>query len=519
MKKSISFLVAVTVALGIALGVFSVQPAGAACEDEGTTFRIISRDVSGTLLPGIQYAIHAENTNPDGNPYLGASIKTGTTDAGGQATFCTTATGPFAVNFYEYSASYGNYVVWSSQLSASGQTLIAEARMSYLSVIVRDGEGGLIKNVKYDVFVQAYDVDGSPIIDETALQRAKLVSDKYNTGADGEDRSYLGAGKYVVRIHGTGSTYFTLWEQNVANAAATTLDYRLGTLRVVLEDGLGGLIKDRKFDLYTQDYDVREKPIFGTLVASKLDVGSAGKYDAYVPPGTYALKITGSISGVVYSSWGIKVKSETLTKREYKLSGLRIILKENNKLAKNVAFDIGMQDTDAVGAPALKQNIYSGNTGELGYSDIYLAPGKYVLSYGTNRVYNLDVFENRFTVVDWPNVVTIRRQEMTLTNPVVNRLTLKGIADAIVRGISKVKARVSKTYRVDVQRILKPYTVSLAYSASSLRARGYNPAKVRIAYYNPKTKSWSLIGRNNTKLQRVSTSVSGAGTFVLVVTK
>lgn len=500
---------------------FAAAPAQAACRENETTIQVVSRDVNGTLLPGVNYVVHGQNTNPDGQPYLGASIASGKTDAGGQSAACVRSdAAPFAVNFYEYNASYGNRILWSESLATAGQTVTAEVRLSYLRVIVRDGESGLLKNVKYDVFVQAYDVDGSPIVDENKINQAKLVSDKYNTGASGELRSYLGAGKYVVRVHGTGSSYFYLWEQDVANTAATTLEYKLGTLRVVLEDGLGALMKNRTFDLYTQDFDVRENPIYGNLISANLDVGSTGKYDAYLPPGSYALKIPGSLPGVAYSSWRIKVESETLTKREYRLSGLRIIIKDDSeKLVKNAKFDIGIQGTDAVGAPALKQNILSATTGELGYSDAYLTPGRYVLTYGTGRVYNLDVFENRFTVVDWPGSVIIRRQEVTLTNPIANRLTLKGIADAAVRGLKSYKKRMSKTYRVDVQRIVKPYTLSFSYSASDVRSKKVDPAKLRIAYYNPKTKKWSIIGRNNTKLQRVSTSVSVPGTFLLVSTK
>jgi len=198
----------------------------------------------------------------------------------------------------------------------------------------------------------------------------------------------------------------------------------------------------------------------------------------------------------------------------------RIIIKDDaDKLLTNARFDVGIQETNAVGAPALKNNIYSANTGELGYNDVYLTPGRYVLTYGTNRVYNLDVFENRFTVVDWPGTVTIQRQEVTLTNPVVNRLTLKNVKAAAIRGVKNLKKTISKAYRVDVQRLIKPYTIIFPYNVKVLRSRGIDPAKMRIAYYNPKTKKWTVIGRNNTKLQRVSVSVSAPGTFRLVATK
>jgi hypothetical protein len=519
MKKTL-LLATTAVSLGL-FGMFAAQPAYAACTDSQTEIHVITRDVNGTLLPGVDYVLHKELTDPDSQPYLGAKIKSGTTDAGGQSTTCvSTAYAPYAINFYEYNKSYGNRVLWSDSMTVADGVITAELRFSYLNVTIRNGAGGLLKNMSFDIYEQAYDVDGFPIVDEDKINEAKLVHTNYTTGEAGRVRAYLGAGKYVVRIHGTGTSYFYLWEQDVEDSASTTLVYKLGTLRVVLEDGLGGLLKNRFFDLYTQDYDVRGKPIVGDLIASNLKVGTSGKYDAYLPEGKYALKIPGSISDSTYSSWRINVKDELLTTRTYRLSGLRVIIRNDDGLVKNARYTIGLQGTDAAGNPVVRQNVFTGTTGELGYQDVYLVPGRYVLVYGTNRVYFLDVFETRFTTVDWPRLITYRpRKGVILDSPIPNQLTVKSVRNAVFRGLPTIKHRVGKTFKVNIRHSVKPYAMSFTYQLSVLREQGINPNKLRIAYYNSKTKEWSLVGRNSTSRKRVSVSLSTPGTLTLVETK
>ncbi len=69
-----------------AIGVlFRVHPADAAvCGSTTNAIRVITRDSSGTLVPGMNVQVYHKNTDPDGNPYLATSpLATGVTDAGG----------------------------------------------------------------------------------------------------------------------------------------------------------------------------------------------------------------------------------------------------------------------------------------------------------------------------------------------------------------------------------------------------------------------------------------------------
>lgn len=513
MKKFILFILTI-IGLGI-VGLTVARPVQASCS--GTLIQVISRDVNGTLLPAVHFVIHRQLTDPDGDPYLGSSIKSGVTDSHGLASYCTTVSAPYAVNFYEHNRTYGNRVIWYDSMTINGDTVVAEARISYLQVIIRDANGTLLKNVHFDIYIQDYDADGNPIIGEDRINQAELVSSSYTTGAAGVERAYLGAGKYVVRIHGTGTKYFFLWEQDIRNSRSTGVTYRLGTLRVELLDGLGALLKNRTFSLYEQDFDARGSPIYGELIAANLQIGSTGKYDAYLPEGTYALKIPSSIASMTYSSWKIRTQRHTLTTRTFQMSGLRVIINENGELKKNARFHIGIQGTDANGAPAVADDIYSSTTGELGYKDVFLKPGRYALIYGTNRVYFLDVFASNFTTVNWPINTTVRpKNGVALTNPIANQLTIKRTTNANLRSLTTVRKRIGYTYAVAIRSIARRYRVSFTYKTADLQALGVSPSKLRIAYYNSQLKRWALVGTLNTSRKQISIQALSRGTFTLV---
>lgn len=499
------------------------------CTSSQLLFTIISRDAEGRLVPGINFAVVHQNTDPDGRPYVGPTLATGKTDVAGVWELCVrNDVAPYAVKFYEYSPDYGYFVLWQQGigiplLEATATGFIAEVRMSNLRVIVRDAEGGLVKRTKFDVYVQAYDVDGSPIVDETKINQAKLVSSNYNTGEAGVVRAYLVAGTYVVRIHGTGNnTYFYLWEQRVTSQAVTELEYRLGTLRVILEDGFGSVLKNRKFSIYQQAYDVRSQAILGTLVASDLDVGTTGKYDAYLPTGTYALKVPSSLGDAFYNVWKISVQNEKLTTRTYNLSGLRIILRDaSGALARNVSFSIASQTTDAFGRPVVDRSLISKSTGEVGYSDIFLTPGTYVLVYGTNRLYQLAVFENQFTTVDWPKQITFRpRSGTTVRSPLSNQnISVRALQTASIRGLAGFRTTLGKPVQVRADRVPQPFNVTLSYSAETLKAKSTTANKVRIAFYDARRRAWRYVGRNDPAKRQATAAMRDTGTFVLVAVK
>lgn len=522
MKKI--FFFAVISAFAVIIFVYPHQAMALDCTSgKKVQFYVVTRDTDGVLAPNINFVIYQQNTNPDGLPYLGGALATSKTDEGGQAVLCANKsdTGLYAVKFYEYSSNYGYKIVWNESITHQDSVNYSlEVRLNYMRVIIRDAEGELLKDRLFDIYVQEYDVDGHPIIGENRLNQEKLVSDKYNTGVTGAIRAYLNPGVYVLRIHGTGNTYFYLWEQKVQEGVAKSIEYRLGTLRVVFEDALAYLLKDRNFSAYLQAYDAHNQPIIGTSLGTSFSTGSSGRTDLYLPTGTYALRIPGSQADSYFSKWKVLSKNETLTRLTYRLATLRVIIKSNSgELLTNQNYSIGEQGTDAVGNPAVKKVLKTSNTGVLGYDDLYLAPRKYVFIYGTNKVYNIELFENQITIIDWPRAFSLRPNPggIMLLNPFANNtLTIRNVASPRVTGIPNIKQNFGNAYQVLAAKINKAYTVALFYTKKGLPARGINASKLRLAFYNSITKQWRLVGTNTVAQERVVAVLNAPGTLTLV---
>jgi len=498
------------------------------CKANQTPFYIVTRDAEGVLVPAINFVIYEQYTNPDGQPYLGPSRGSGSTDAGGQASVCanTSYSGLYAVKFYQYSAAYGYRIMWHAELSGNDSGFTVTPLLSYLQVILRDGAGTLLKDIKFDIYVQEYDVDGKAIIGENKLNQEKLISSKYMTGVTGTTRAYLTSraewqtgGIYALRIHGTGNAYFYLWEKRMSASGATNLEYRLSTFRVIQEDAFGKLLKNRKFSIYRQAYDAHGQLAFGPAIAENLDVGTYGFKDAYLPEGVYILKVPGSVSGHYYTKWKINIKTEILTTLNYRLALIRTTIFNNNALLTNQAYYIGEQGIDAVGRPTLVRSLITGNTGVLGFNDLYLTPGKYVFTYGKTKTFNVEIFENQATIMDYPKAMSLRATggEMALTTPMTNtNLTIRVLPAADVRGITARKKNVGTPFQVRADRIANAYTVVFFYNKEKLKARDINTDKLRIAFYNGRTKNWSLVGANQYALGRLTATVRDAGIFTLI---
>jgi hypothetical protein len=496
----------------------------AICASDKTPLLIISRDSEGGLQPSINYKVFSQRTNPDGGFYFSSeTLASGKTDAGGQSdVVCLPTTkSPYAVKLYEYNESYGYFSLFSADLKSEGSLLIAEASMSSLRVVFRDAEGKLLKNVRFDVYVQSFDVDGNPIIDETKLNVDKLVRADFTTGDAGGVSAFLAAGNYAVRVHGTGTaSYFYIWNQAVTANAVTPLDYKLGTIRFIVEDGLGGLVKNYAVSLYQQDQDVRGKPILGSLVAANLSTGSTGKVDAYLPTGTYAAKIPATYASTAYIKYNLKALDQQLSTTTYRLSGFRVIMRDDaGSLVRNAKFSIATQKLDALGRPVVNTTVLKDQqTGEAGFVDLYLTPGTYVLLYGSKRLYQLDVSENQFTKVDWPRQVSFQpRAEVSLTNPFGNSgLSIRPRSTPGRIGVKKFRKTVSRAYRVTAQSITKAYTVTFYYTDDQLRSKGVTEGKLRVAFYNERTKRWGYVGRVLTSQNQAKATLKDAGTLLLI---
>ncbi len=502
MKYIGTFLAALTISL-----VFRIPHADAACGSNTNAVRVITRDSEGTLLPGMNVSVYHKNTDPDGNPYLATSaITAGTTDAGGQTgVFClSNKQSPYAVKVYQKSATFGYFTYWD--ISENGPLDVAnvDVQLGGLQVVLRDAQGTLLKNVVFDVYIQSFDYDGEPIIDVTKLNADKLVASDFNTQAFGTTRAFLNPGHYVIRIHGTGSSYFYLWDQEVNAEEESLVEYHLATMRFVFENGFGKVVKNQAFNIYRQTSDVRGTAIFGDLVGAGLSTKEGGSYDAYLPPGTYAIRVMGT-GGTAYKSFGYSIDTEEYKVATFRMSGARIILRgANGDLARTLRYSFATQLKDALGRPIPGTAIVkSKTTGNAGYSDIYVPAGTYYLTIGTQRVAYITVFDRQFTTVDWPRSITFRpTNELTATSPLNNTyFTVKKLGAVRIPSYLGDVDRVSAVYQLNAARWTSRYQVIMTVNKSAIDDLGADRSQLRIAFYSLRTKRWTLVSRASTAYQ------------------
>ena len=504
----------------------SAQTRIAACKTEKTGMQIITRDANNKLVPNINFIVYTVTKDPDGNLYFDESKKltSGKTDVGGQTEiFCLdTAKGPYAVKVWESSATYGYFSVSGDQITTKEGIQVVELKMSDLFVIIRDAESKLVKNSYFDIYIQGFDVDGDPIIDETKLNKDKLVTANVNTGDVGGKHMYLAPGSYIVRLHATGNKeYFYIWNQTATSGKTTTVNYKQGTLRTALQNINKKVVREKKIAMYTQKYDAQENPIVGTHLAD-VYTGLEGKVDAYLPSGEYALKIPSDVSKLFYYIWKVKIKDSELTKVNYRLSGLRLILRnDKGAIVKNAKFSIASQTTDAKGQPVVDKILISGlNTGNGGVKDVYIPTDTYAIIYGKQTIYQVDVADTYFTRVDWLKTITARlNPEVYMTTPFENtnfNLRKTTMPKIDLKDVDKV---LSQAYKSEAKIIKKPYSVIFDYTNDQLEKNGVTAEKIRIAFYNNATGKWQYIGKNFPEKHIAIASANVKGTFVLVAQK
>lgn len=513
--------------------IFAIQPFGAsaqtrvaACKSDATGMQIITRDANNKLVPNINFAVYTVTKDPDNNLYFDdkKKITSGKTDVAGQTdVFCLAKSkGPFSVKLWESSATYGYFSVWGDQITTKEGVQVVELKMSDLFVIVRNAEGKLIKNSDFDIYVQGFDVDGDPIIDETKLNKDKLVIANVNTGDTGGKHMYLAPGSYAIRLHATGGKeYFYVWNQTTTSGKTTNVNYEEGTLRIVLQNILRKIVRDRKISIYTQKYDAQDQPITGDHLAD-VNTGLKGQADAYLPAGEYALKIPSDSPKLFYYVWKINIKDSELTNINYRLGGLKIILRDEKKaIVRRAKFSIASQTIDAKGQPVVDKILLSNlNTGEGGVKDVYLPAGTYAVIYGKQTLYQMDIADTYFTRVDWLKTIAERlNPEIYMTTPFENtnfNLRKTTMPKIDLKDVDKI---LSQAYKAEALLIKKPYSVIFNYTEAELNDNEVTAEKIRIAFYNNATGKWQYIGKNFPDKRTAIANANVKGIFVLVSQK
>jgi len=211
-----------------------------------------------------------------------------------------------------------------------------EPCVASLALTVRNQAGDFVPNINFAIYVQVFDADQNP-------KPAKLVT-------SGKTNSNTGIGVASFEIEDVDYV-IKIWDQNASAGSMyiynelrpVCLEHidkviNVSGIHTVLRDSQGVLMANTSFKLYSQKYDVDEKPIKDQLIAS-LDTGSTGQVTTYVTDksrslngdfsGYYVFESPGRQGGT-FSQYNIKVDEKNTTELNFKFSDIAFTVKDSD---------------------------------------------------------------------------------------------------------------------------------------------------------------------------------------------
>ena len=377
------------------------------CED--SVVGIVARDPRGGFIPNISVEIYEEETDADGNLVPGKKIAGGKTDPTlGYFQYIfkgKTARGALVVKMWDRNKNIGSFLFTGGLYVGCGESITYEEYLSGLDIVLRDNEGGLIRNTDFSIYTQRYDADGEPI-----REKKDFVA-KLNTTAVGGAKLYVSAGRenlnnrendyYVFELPGRQGGAYLLYDIGVSPGSLTQIEYLLSGLEIILTDEEGVYFPaNTKIEIFRQVYDADDNPALGASVKDILtdDRGTAA---LEYPAGLYAARVMGKDNKYEYfydleivdQQWEIY---ELTPGEDWRpaadacaaSSNITVITQDlAGKAAGGLNFELYAVDYDADGGAA-KNKLAGGRTDEFGRGAITAHPSplrKYALKlYGLN---------------------------------------------------------------------------------------------------------------------------------------
>lgn len=281
-----------------------------------------------------------------------------------------------------------------------------------LVVVTRNGSGGLVKNMKWELYKQAYDADNSPILGKLVGSSntgdAAMSSIKFDplaitcTGVACDN-------KFVVKIYDVNrdAGEFYIWNNKVDCGDVRSVETRLSNIKVIIRDRNKTPLKNRVFELYTQKRDAAEKPIINETVSKTLNTGETGEKIIYVSSGAYIIKIPAIDNKFIYTNPDIMVAGAAETEFDYTLSNVTVSIRDGSgKLLVNIPFNVYKQEHDADGKFIIGELVSSYNTGQDGVMGIFLPTGNYAFRFNGAGgefyyLWNQEIIETKSYIIDY----------------------------------------------------------------------------------------------------------------------
>ncbi|MFZ4631925.1 MAG: hypothetical protein ACOYL8_01800 [Patescibacteria group bacterium] len=389
--KNLKFLI-----IALFSAVFFSLPlfASAACTATNK-IEFIARDPGGSFIPAVKVEVYKQQLDANGKPKpttrmasVTASASLGTANLSFKNSLDSDT---YVIKVQSIAKDNASYWYYDNVLTC-GQGVRIEKTLSGIKFTLRDGDGNLLTNTKFNVYSQLYDSSGKP------LKEKKELLTSLSTGYSGQATAYLPQGSirslgYALSDHytielarTTGKSYY--YNIAVSDGKLTSLDYYLSSLKVRLQDISGAAYPNgTAVEIYAQDIDANNQPIKGARLGS-FNIGDNGYGTYEINAGIYALAVKGKTGQYQYF-YNIEAEEGRVTEHTLvpdqawapssgvcsTASNFNLVLRSYaNDSVTGLKFELYEQTTDAYGIPIAGNKVGGGTFNSSGRFTLSLKP-------------------------------------------------------------------------------------------------------------------------------------------------
>ncbi len=359
--------------------------------DLKSAFTINTKDMDGEVLGGVKYELYEQGF--DANGIIVPTVKklNGQVDSLGKGTsqFNPDPRKKYALKLYVHNSKVGEFWYFNELQFSCGSDIAITKQLPALKVTFRKGDNSLIKNKKFSIYTQKFDVDGFPI-----KEKKDLVSAEFTTSLEGQAKIYISSdhlfdkekkGTYVLAVKGENDEKYVEYDIKMEANKDTDLEYIFSDIVVELKQSDGRLAIGKEITVYSRNYDVKGEYVLGKKHQT-VKTDNNGKARFPLPAGFYVLRLKDSL-GQNIDFWNIRVSNRKRSNKKLAINTTRVSVCDAGVLAglANKTFKIYSLKQNNEGQYERNKQIKEFKTGTSGYKDLLLASNPYLLTAKKNK--------------------------------------------------------------------------------------------------------------------------------------
>ncbi|MDD2680647.1 MAG: hypothetical protein PHE20_00925 [Patescibacteria group bacterium] len=361
-----------------------------------TKVNVVARDPGGVYIPGIKAEIYTQVIDANGATKPGTKMASASANAStGIATLTfrnrDAQQAIYALRIQSISKEFTSYWYYNLTLNC-GEEVSVDKTLSGINFVLRDYNGDLLYNTKFNVYSQKYDADGNPI------KQSKDLVASLDSGNSGSAQIYVPQGS-VRSIDGNQGDYymlemtrdrkvFSLYDIKVLDGLMTFSEYYSSAVKITLRTSLGALFPSgTKIQVYQQTIDSDNNDAQGDQVGEFVTNDEGYGIFEY-PAGLYVLGIKNDSSQYNYL-WDVEIMEGQLNEYDWQVGNNvqtgNETCSESSQLTLNLIgingdplsafkYEIYEQDADVFGRPIPGRKIKSGTTNSAGRAELVFKP-------------------------------------------------------------------------------------------------------------------------------------------------